>query len=140
MEAIQNQLSPVVLSADGARLTEPEEENVLVDAIRDIENAKGEWQRTRQQRAELRRPIREIDTMLARLEELHLAGRRRVPAAWGPGIVALLEMLPPDCRRPFALRTTVSRLMDELFEMQDSMLDRCASGRNADQAQDEALA
>ena len=70
------------------------------------------------------RPIRVIDELLAELEELHLAGRKRVPDSFDARLVALNSELPEDLRRELRSRITIVHLMDRLYEIQDGLLQR----------------
>ncbi len=112
---------------------------MLAQAMREIELARQEARRTLGQRADLRRPIEEIDRLLAELEELHLAGRQRVPVAWAPRLARLLDLVPEDCRYPLRERTTIGRLMDTLFRIQDRLFDRSSTGRRLYRVEDEDL-
>lgn len=69
-----------------------------------------------------RRPVAAIDDLLTRLEELHLAGRTRVPLGLEPRLAALDATLPPELRRPWRPRVTIAHLMDALFEVQADLL------------------
>ncbi len=109
---------------------------MLAEAVREIQIAEIAWRRARARHARFAHPIRQIDSLIAQLEELHLAGLHRVPAAWAPQLQALLASVPVDCRRPFPLRTTISRLMNVLYEMQDCLLDRRDARRQAYREQD----
>jgi len=110
---------------------------MLAQAIRDIELAQRERRRREEQRADLRRPIEEIDQLLTELEELQLAGRRRVPVAWSARLARLLEMTPAQCRYRLRERTAIGRLMDALFRMQDRLFDLSSSERGLYRAEDE---
>ncbi len=94
---------------------------------------------TEQRRRELRRlaelPIRSIDALLAELEELHLAGRKRVPETYDVRLDALNATLPADCRTTLPSRITIVHLMDRLYSIQDCLLSR----RSARQALRDAV-
>jgi len=83
---------------------------------------------TEQRRRELRRldelPVRSIDALLAELEELHLAGRKRVPETYDVRLDALNATLPADCRTTLRSRITIVHLMDRLYSIQDCLLSR----------------
>lgn len=70
------------------------------------------------------RPIRVIDELLAELEELHLAGRKRVPDSLDDRLMALNAGLPEALRRELRSRITIVHLMDRLYEIQDALLQR----------------
>jgi hypothetical protein len=88
---------------------------------------------TEQQRREQRRlaelPVRTIDALLAELEELHLAGRKRVPETFDTRLERLNTTLPEDCRSQLRSRITIVHLMDRLYAIQDCLLSR-RSGRS----------
>ena len=72
------------------------------------------------------RPIRVIDELLEELEELHLAGRKRVPDSFEARLEGLNAAVPPELRRELRSRITIVHLMDRLYEMQDTLLQRKA--------------
>jgi hypothetical protein len=84
----------------------------------------------------LRRPVSQVDQVLQELEEIHLRGGIKVPAAMILRIDHLLQTLPADCRTEFPLRTTITRVMDNLYEVQDRLLSRKDRSRTLLQAQD----
>lgn len=101
-----------------------------------LESAAAAQTATRRRAAqELRRPVAAIDELLTRLEELHLAGRARVPLGLEPSLAALDATLPRELRRRWRPRITIVRLMDALFEVQADLL---APSRIAVDADDEA--
>ena len=75
------------------------------------------------------RQVMEVDQLLDQLEELHLRGYVRVPDRVVARVEAFLLTLPPECRREFPVRTRISRVLDELFELQDSLLSIKVAGR-----------
>ena len=79
----------------------------------------------RQQEHRLAIPMRLTDRLLEDLEQLNLAGRRRVPIEWEPRLARLAASIPGEVRDLPDLRTRVlpTRLMDSLFELQDRLLD-----------------
>jgi hypothetical protein len=87
----------------------------------------------------LRRPVEQVDRILQQLEEIHLRGGIKVPAAMIQRIEHLLETLPADCRMDFPLRTTIVRVMDNLYVIQDRLLSRKDSTRRLLQAEDHKL-
>jgi hypothetical protein len=87
----------------------------------------------------LRRPVEQVDRILQQLEEIHLRGGIKVPAAMIERIEHLLETLPADCRMDFPLRTTIVRVMDNLYAIQDRLLSRKDSTRRLLQAEDHKL-
>jgi hypothetical protein len=47
-----------------------------------------------------------------------------------------LQTLPPDCRKEFPLRTTITRVMDNLYDIQDRLFSRKDRSRRLLQAED----
>jgi hypothetical protein len=86
-----------------------------------IQSVRSQWRKRLDRRRALR-PIHAIDALLAELEELHLAGRKRVPDSYAARLTALNAILPPELRQELRSRITIVHLMDRLYEMQDSLL------------------
>ncbi|TMC50761.1 MAG: hypothetical protein E6J14_04165 [Chloroflexi bacterium] len=86
-------------------------------------------QRQRRERRRALRPIRLIDALLEDLEELHLAGRQRVPVTVQPRLAELETALPAELTRELPTRVTIVHLMDLLYEVQDALLSRKTPGR-----------
>src|SRR5258708_4479920 len=95
---------------------------LLEDTARAIRDAEEQRRRRLDAQRRLRRPVSQVDQVLAELEEIHLRGGIKVPAAMILRIEQLLETLPPECRRQFPLRTTITRVMDNLYDIQDRLL------------------
>jgi len=97
----------------------------------------GSLQRHRRQELERQSvlaPIRAIDVMIAELEELHLLGRKRVPAGWGFRLDTLGRTLPGGCQLgELRSRITIVHLMDRLYEIQDELLRRKTGGFTLDE-------
>ena len=94
-------------------------------------------QQERRRREERRRatlPVRTIDALLAELEELHLANRKRVPETFDARLESLMAMLPPEDRIELRSRITIVHLMDKLYAIQDRLLSRRGGDRGADRA------
>jgi len=87
-------------------------------------------QRRREQRRRAQLPVRRIDALIAELEELHLAGRKRVPETFDRRLEALNATLPADCRTELRSKITIVHLMDRLYAIQDCLFRRL-SGRAA---------
>jgi hypothetical protein len=101
-------------------------------------------QRRREQRRLAELPVRTIDALLAELEELHLAGRKRVPETFDARLESLNSTLPEDCRSPLRSRITIAHLMDRLYAIQDRLLSRRSgrserAGPTSDPADDDLL-
>lgn len=74
------------------------------------------------QRARQVRPIRVIDAIIADLEELNLAGRKRVPDGFDERLDALRAVCPEAAGRELRSRITIVHLMDQLYEIQELLL------------------
>ena len=96
----------------------------LEDTIRAIRFAESERERRHAQMLRLRLPVMRVDAVLSELEEIHLRGGIKVPAALIPRIEELVRSLPADCRAEFPLRTTITRVMEHLYGIQDRLLSR----------------
>jgi hypothetical protein len=96
----------------------------LEDTIRAIRQADGERRRKLAELRRLRRPVAMVDEILQELEEIHLRGGIKVPALMITRIEELLRTLPEECRTEFPLRTTITRVMDHLYSIQDTLLSR----------------
>jgi len=103
----------------------------LEDTVRAIQQAERERQRRLAAAWRLRRPVVELDAILVDLEELLLQGWTKVPAVMIARIEAFLDGLPPDCHSEFPLRTTIVRVMDNLYGVQDRLLSRKDGRREA---------
>jgi hypothetical protein len=112
---------------------------LLEDTARAIRNAEDQRRRRVAEQMVLRRPINQVDRILQELEEIHLRGGIKVPAAMILRIEQLLATLPDDCRAEFPLRTTITRVMDNLYDIQDRLLSRKDLSRKLLQAQDVEL-
>jgi hypothetical protein len=95
----------------------------------EIREAMLRQQRQGRERRRALRPIRLIDALLEDLEELHLAGRQRVPATVEPRLTELEAALPAELHRELPTRVTIVHLMDILYDIQDALLSRKAPGR-----------
>ncbi|HEV3234532.1 MAG TPA: hypothetical protein VG329_08290 [Candidatus Dormibacteraeota bacterium] len=112
---------------------------LLEDTVQAIREADRERRRRLAERRRLRRPVAKVDEILQELEEIHLRGGIKVPAATIAKIERLLETLPPECRTEFPLRTTITRVMDRLYAIQDCLLTRKDGRRATLQVQDMEL-
>jgi len=112
---------------------------LLEDTAKAIRDAEGQRRRRVAEQKVLRRPVSQVDQILQELEEIHLRGGIKVPAAVILRIEQLLETLPADCRTEFPLRTTITRVMDNLYDIQDRLLSRKDRSRKLLQAQDVEL-
>ena len=108
----------------------------LEDTAKAIRDAEEKRRRRVAEQSLLRRPISQVDEILQELEEIHLRGGVKVPAAMILRIEHLLQTLPADCRKEFPLRTTITRVMDNLYDIQDRLLSRKDHSRKLLQAED----
>jgi hypothetical protein len=112
---------------------------LLEDTVQAIREADLQRRRRLAERRRLRRPVVLVDLILQELEEIHLRGGIKVPAATIDRIERLLPTLPPECQSEFPLRTTITRVMDHLYAIQDCLLSRKNVERIKLQLQDVAL-
>jgi hypothetical protein len=112
---------------------------LLEDTARAIRDAEEQRRRRVAAQRRLRRPVSQVDQILAELEEIHLQGGIKVPATMILRIEQLLATLPPECRRQFPLRTTITRVMDNLYDIQDRLLTLKDRSRELLRAQDVEL-
>jgi hypothetical protein len=97
-------------------------------------------ERRRQERRSARLPVRRIDALIADLEELHLAGRKRVPETFDRRLEALAATLPASCAAELRSRITIVHLMDRLYAIQGCLLRRPpAPGRDNSDDGDQQL-
>ena len=87
----------------------------IVDSVRDQRMRAADRQR-------LLRPIHAVDALIADLEELHLAGRKRVPDAFLPRLRDLVATVPGGEAVEVRARVTIVHLMDQLYELQEGLL------------------
>jgi hypothetical protein len=112
---------------------------LLADTANAIREAEEQWRRRVAEQKLLRRPVSQVDQILQELEEIRLRGGIKVPAAMILQIEQLLQTLPADCRTEFPLRTIITRVMDNLYDIQDRLLSRRDRSRKLLQAQDVEL-
>jgi hypothetical protein len=112
---------------------------LLEDTVQAIREADLARRRRIAERRRLRRPVARVDELLQELEEIHLQGGIKVPAQTIVKIERLLETLPPGCPTEFPLRTTIARVMDRLYAIQDFLLSMKDGERVQLQVQDMAL-
>jgi hypothetical protein len=108
----------------------------LEDTARVIRDAEGHRRRQLAQQNRMRRPVQQVDKVLLELEEIHLRGGIKVPAAMIVRLEKLIKTLPADCQAEFPLRTTIVRVMDNLYEIQDRLLSQKDQSRTQLQAED----
>ncbi len=96
-------------------------------------------QQRRLVRARVEQPFAYLDWTIARLEALHLAGRKRVPKRFLPRLAAVTEMLPDGLEAPELWRTLIRDAIEQCFELQEQLL-RWRDPNRARQQELEALA
>jgi hypothetical protein len=109
---------------------------LLADTANAIREAEEQWRRRVAEQKLLWRPVSQVDQILHELEEIRLRGGIKVPAAMILQIEQLLQTLPADCRTEFPLRTIITRVMDNLYDIQARLLSRRDRSRKLLQAQD----
>src|ERR1700737_2575571 len=107
----------------------------IEETARAIREAEDRRRRRLAEERRLRRPVEQVDRILHELEEIHLRGGIKVPAVMIERIEQLLEELPASCRSEFPLRTTIARVMDNLYAIQDRLLSRKDRSRKVLQAE-----
>lgn len=100
----------------------------FIDANDEIAASLRRLQRQRAARQRMLRPLRAVDGLLAELEELNLAGRKRVPESFEPLLTAVIELLPAELGIELRSRITIAHLMDRLYEVQEHLLAMKAAG------------
>ena len=97
----------------------------LESANRLIHRERRDQRRRRHARARIDAPIRLLDEMLEELEQMNLAGAKRVPLAFESRIERLVNVLPREVAEMPPMRTNISpvKLMDMVFELQDRLLE-----------------
>jgi len=112
---------------------------LIEDTVRAIRQAEAERQRRRAEQVRRSMPVARLDAIIEELETMHLRGGIKVSAAMIQRIEAFLGSLPADCRHEFPLRTTITRVMDNLYQVQDCLLSRKDGHRDQFRRVDEAL-
>jgi hypothetical protein len=101
----------------------------LERTLEDIRAAEAERELTRPQGVPWAAYVARLDNLIDELETLHLEGGIRVPNRMVLRLAAFMERLPAECRHNFALRTRIIYVLDDLFEVQDRLLDLKVPGR-----------
>ncbi|MGI8607847.1 MAG: hypothetical protein ACR2MY_01260 [Candidatus Dormibacteria bacterium] len=111
----------------------------LERAIREIRQAESARADARGRKVRRRRFVAQIDQFILELEEMHLRGGQRVPNSMVQRLAGFLEQLPPECRGSFSLRTRIAYVIDDLFDVQERLLNRLVIGRDELVAEDTVL-
>lgn len=96
----------------------------IEDTVRAIRQAEAELYRRAEEKRLLARPIAALDAIIEELERMHLRGGIKVTAVMITRIEQFLGELPADCLHEFPLRTTIARVMDNLYLVEDRLLSR----------------
>jgi hypothetical protein len=72
--------------------------------------------------ASTRRPYAYLDWLIVQLEEFHLAGKKRIPRAFEARLAAVADLLPPGVEAPLIWRTLIRRVIDQVFDLQEQIL------------------
>ena len=75
--------------------------------------------------------VAQLDRFIEELEIIHLNGGQRVPTSMAARLQQFLGALPAQCQRTFPLRTRIAYVLDDLFEVQDLLLNLVVTGRSA---------
>ncbi|GAC1576098.1 MAG: hypothetical protein NVS3B24_05490 [Candidatus Dormibacteria bacterium] len=112
---------------------------LIEDTVRAIRQAEADRQRRRAEELRRAMPVARLDAIIEDLETMHLRGGIKVSVAMIQRIELFLATLPSDCRHEFPLRTTITRVMDNLYQVQDCLLSRKDGYRDQLRRVDEAL-
>ena len=96
----------------------------IEDTVLAIRAAEAERQRRLADKRRRAEPVERLDAILEDLEKMHLRGNIKVSVEMMDRIEAFLDTIPPDCRHEFPLRTTITRVMDNLYLVLDQLLSR----------------
>ena len=94
---------------------------MICKANAEIREALATAEVARRQGGRLRRQLAFIDWVLARLEEMNLAGERQVSESVMPLLRAICQDLPTSIASP-QWGLTVREVMDQCFELQQQLL------------------
>jgi hypothetical protein len=88
-------------------------------------------------RDRIRRPMKLLDDLVVQLEELHLAGRSRVPKDLQPALDRINAALPEDLRQRWRTGISIVNLSDQAFDLQDKLLQRLGVALADDEEDDD---
>ncbi|TMC51299.1 MAG: hypothetical protein E6J14_02370 [Chloroflexi bacterium] len=86
---------------------------------------------------QIRRPMKLLDDLVVQLEELHLAGRSRVPKDLQPALDRVNDALPEDLRERWRTGISIVNLADQAFDLQDRLLQRLGVAADDDDEDDD---
>ncbi|HEV1997819.1 MAG TPA: hypothetical protein VGR61_06785 [Candidatus Dormibacteraeota bacterium] len=94
----------------------------IEDTVRAIRAAEVERLRRIAEKRGRERPVVKLDAILEELERMHLRGNIKVSVEMMARIERFLEEIPEEFRHEFPLRTTITRVMDNLYLILDRLL------------------
>ena len=111
----------------------------IEDTVRAIRAAEAERLRRVAERGRRARPVARLDAILEELEKMHLRGNIKVSVEMMARIERFLSEIPAEFRHEFPLRTTITRVMDNLYLIQDRLLSQKDTSREHFRRLDEDL-
>ncbi|HEY0492780.1 MAG TPA: hypothetical protein VGD57_04870 [Candidatus Dormibacteraeota bacterium] len=95
---------------------------MIHEANDEIRSRAAEAVRRRQVEAGTRRPFAYLDWLIVQLEDLHVAGKKRIPKAFEPHLFAVADLLPEGVEPPLIWRTLIRHVIDQVFDLQEQLL------------------
>jgi len=97
----------------------------MIDQANDEIRARAaQAERRRRDAVSGRRPYVYLDWLIVQLEEFHLAGKKRVPRAFEARLYAVADLLPAGVEAPLIWRTLIRHVIDQVFDLQEQLLQR----------------
>ena len=94
----------------------------IEDTVRAIRAAEAERLNRIAEKRRREQPVVRLDAILEELEKMHLRGNIKVSVEMIGRIERFLMEIPEDFRHEFPLRTTITRVMDNLYLILDQLL------------------
>lgn len=111
----------------------------MIDRANDeIRAGAAQAERRRRDVISTRRPYAYLDWLIVQLEEFHLAGKKRVPRAFEARLYAVADLLPAGVEPPLIWRTLIRHVLDQVFDLQEQLLQRRDPDRARTLAREEA--
>lgn len=95
---------------------------MIYQANDEIRAGAAESARRRQIEISTRRPYAYLDWLIVQLEEFHVAGKKRIPRAFEPRLYAVADLLPEGVEPPLVWRTLIRHVIDQVFDLQERLL------------------
>ena len=95
---------------------------LIEDTVRAIRAAEAERLIRIAEKRRREQPVVRLDAILEELEKMHLRGNIKVSVEMIGRIERFLAEIPEDFRHEFPLRTTITRVMDNLYLILDRLL------------------